>query len=166
MENSQPEEVRFRFNYLSLLAVDRFKISYNIAVRYYRKNGGAGPEPKRFRWLERVIKYMDYRFIADLLADVKVPSEGILSRVLQKDEHVNITLFGFSPGQELSTHSAPTPAVLYFLSGESDVTLGDDVHHAGTGSFAYMPPLLPHAIAAKTATMMLLVQIKTPKADA
>ena len=166
MENSQPEEVRFRFNYLSLLAVDRFKISYNIAVRYYRKNGAAGPEPKRFRWLERVIKYMDYRFIADLLADVKVPSEGILSRVLQKDEHVNITLFGFSPGQELSTHSAPTPAVLYFLSGESDVTLGDDVHHAGTGSFAYMPPLLPHAIAAKTATMMLLVQIKAPKADA
>jgi quercetin dioxygenase-like cupin family protein len=166
MENSQPEEVRFRFNYLSPLAVDRLKISLDIVVRYHRKNGGAGPEPKRFRWLERVIKYMDYKFIADLLADVKVPSEGVLSRVLQKDEHVNITLFGFSPGQELSTHSAPTPAVLYFLSGESDVTLGDDMHHAGTGSFAYVPPLLPHAIAAKTATMMLLVQIKTPKADA
>ena len=54
---------------------------------------------------------MDYKFIADLLADVNVPTEGILSRVLQKDEHVNITLFGFSAGQELSTHSAPTPAV-------------------------------------------------------
>jgi hypothetical protein len=26
-----------------------------------------------------------------------------------------------------------------------------------------MPPLLPHAIAAKSATMMLLVQIKLPK---
>jgi quercetin dioxygenase-like cupin family protein len=54
---------------------------------------------------------MDYKFIADLLENVKAPNEGILSRVLQKDEHVNITLFGFSPGQELSTHSAPTPAV-------------------------------------------------------
>jgi quercetin dioxygenase-like cupin family protein len=106
---------------------------------------------------------MDYKFIADLLADVNVPTEGILSRVLQKDEHVNITLFGFSPGQELSTHSAPAPAVLYFLNGEADVTLGDDVHQAKTGSFAYMPPLLPHAIAAKSATMMLLVQIKLPK---
>jgi len=106
---------------------------------------------------------MDYQFIADLLEDVNVPTEGILSRVLQKDEHVNITLFGFSPGQELSTHSAPTPAVLYFLNGEADVTLGDDVHQAKTGSFAYMPPLLPHAIAAKSATMMLLVQIKLPK---
>ncbi len=107
---------------------------------------------------------MDYKFFADLLADVNVPTEGILSRVLQKDEHVNITLFGFSPGQELSTHSAPTPAVLYFLNGEADVTLGDDVHQAKTGSFAYMPPLLPHAIAARSATMMLLVQIKLPKA--
>jgi len=39
---------------------------------------------------------MDYKFIADLLADVNVPTEGILSRVLQKDEHVNITLFGLA----------------------------------------------------------------------
>jgi quercetin dioxygenase-like cupin family protein len=105
---------------------------------------------------------MEYKFIADLLADIKPPSEGILSRVLQKDEHVNITLFEFSPGQGLSTHSAPTPAVLYFLNGEVDVTLGDDVHQARAGSFAYMPPLLPHAIAAKDVTMMLLVQIKVP----
>lgn len=38
------------------------------------------------------------------------------------------------------------------------------MHHAKAGSFAYMPPLLPHAIAAKTATTMLLIQIKmTPK---
>jgi quercetin dioxygenase-like cupin family protein len=109
---------------------------------------------------------MDYKFIADLTADVQIPHEGILSRVLQKDDHVNITLFGFSPGEELSTHSAPTPAVLYFLNGEADVTLGEDVHHARTGSFAFMPPLLPHAIAAKTATMMLLEQIKTPKPSA
>jgi len=106
---------------------------------------------------------MDYRFIADLLDDVKVPAEGILSRILQKDEHVNITLFGFSPGQELSMHSAPTPAVLYFLNGQADITLGDDVHQANAGSFVYMPPLLPHAVAAKEATTMLLVQIKVPK---
>jgi quercetin dioxygenase-like cupin family protein len=143
------------------VAINSSKASFYIVERSYRKNGDNQPEPKSFR--ERVIKQMPYKFIADLLADVKVPNEGILSRVLQKDEHVNITLFGFSSGQELSTHSAPTPAVLYFLNGEADVTLGEDVHHAKTGSFAYMPPLLPHAIAAKTATMMLLVQIKTPK---
>jgi quercetin dioxygenase-like cupin family protein len=104
-----------------------------------------------------------HKFIADLLADVSPPKDGILSRVLQKDEHVNITLFGFSPGQELSTHSAPTPGVLYFLSGEADLKLGEDTHQAKAGSFAYMPPMLPHAISAKTATMMLLVQVKVPR---
>ena len=105
---------------------------------------------------------MDYKFIDDLLATAEVPNEGIHSRVLQKDEHVNITLFGFSAGQELSTHSAPTPAVICILNGEADITLGEDVHHAKAGSFAYMPPLLPHAIAAKAATTMLLIQIKMP----
>ncbi len=106
---------------------------------------------------------MDYKFVTDLLTEAELPKEGIHSRVLQKDEQVNITLFGFSPGQELSTHSAPTPAVICILSGEADVTLGEDVHQARAGSFAYMPPLLPHAIAARAATTMLLIQIKTPK---
>lgn len=107
---------------------------------------------------------MDYKFIDDLLAAAEIPNEGIHSRVLQKDEHVNITLFGFSAGQELSTHSAPTPALICILTGEADITLGEDVHHAKAGSFAYMPPLLPHAIAANSATTMLLIQIKmTPK---
>ncbi|MGB8768824.1 MAG: cupin domain-containing protein [Candidatus Korobacteraceae bacterium] len=103
---------------------------------------------------------MDYKFIEDLFTAAEVPKEGIHSRVLQKDEHVNITLFGFSAGQELSLHSAPTPAVICILNGEADITLGEDIHQAKAGSFAYMPPLLPHAIAAKSATTMLLIQIK------
>src|SRR5512140_3391589 len=106
---------------------------------------------------------MDYRFIDDLVATAEVPQQGIHSRVLQKDEHVNITLFGFSSGQELSTHSAPTPAVICILSGDADIALGEDVHQAKAASFAYMPPLLPHALAAKTPVTMLLVQIKSPK---
>lgn len=115
-------------------------------------------------WHDRGVESIpQHKFIADLLADVSPPKDGILSRVLQKDEHVNITLFGFSPGQELSTHSAPTPAVLCFLSGEADLKLGEDTHQAKAGSFAYMPPMLPHAISAKTATMMLLVQVKVPR---
>jgi quercetin dioxygenase-like cupin family protein len=106
---------------------------------------------------------MDYNFIDDLLTSAEVPKEGIHSRVLQKDEHVNITLFGFSAGQELSTHSAPTPAVICILDGEADIMLGEDVHHATAGSFAYMQPLLPHAISAKAPTRMLLIQIKVPR---
>lgn len=103
---------------------------------------------------------MEYTFIADLLAESKLPEKGILSNVLHKDESSNITLFGFSAGQELSAHSAPTPAILYFLEGEADVQLGEDTVQARAGSFVFMPPMLTHGITAKTAIKLLLIQIK------
>ncbi len=105
---------------------------------------------------------MDYTFLANLQQEFALPEKGILSRVLHKDEHANVTLFGFAAGEELSAHSAPTPAVLYFLEGEADVQLGNDTVNAQPGSFVYMPPMLPHGIAARTALRMLLVQMKAP----
>lgn len=103
---------------------------------------------------------MDYTFLANLQQELAPPEDGILSRILRKDEKVNITLFGFSTGQELSAHSAPTPAILYFLDGEAEVQLGKDKVSARPGSFVYMPPMLTHGISAKSPVRMLLIQIK------
>ena len=103
---------------------------------------------------------MDYTFLANLQEELALPEKGILSHVLQKDDHVNVTLFGFSAGEELSAHSAPTPAILYFLEGEANVQLGQDTVNAQAGTFVYMPPMLPHGILAKTPVRMLLVQMK------
>ena len=103
---------------------------------------------------------MDYTFLTNLQTEFALPETGIMSRLLHKDDHVNVTLFGFSAGQELSVHSAPTPAVLYFIEGEAEVLLGQDKVNAQPGSFVYMPPMLPHGSSAITAVRMLLVQIK------
>jgi quercetin dioxygenase-like cupin family protein len=103
---------------------------------------------------------MDYTYLNDLQTELELPAKGILSRVLQKDEHVNITLFGFSAGESLSSHSAPTPAVLYILEGEAEVQLGESKVNAQQGSFIYMPPMLLHGIHARSPLRMLLVQIK------
>jgi len=103
---------------------------------------------------------MDYTFLANLHQEFAPPEDGILSRILHKDDKVNVTLFGFSAGQELSAHSAPTPAILYFLDGEAEVQLGEDKVSAQPGSFVYMPPMLTHGISAKSPVRMLLVQIK------
>ncbi len=105
---------------------------------------------------------MEYKFIPELKDEVGVPNEGIISKVIHKDQFVNVTLFGFSKGEELSTHSAPTPAVLQFLSGEAEIKLGDDTMKVKPGSFAYMSPALPHAIAATSECVMLLIQVKVP----
>jgi quercetin dioxygenase-like cupin family protein len=103
---------------------------------------------------------MDYTFFANLQQEFALPEKGILSRVLHKDERINATLFGFAAGEELSAHSAPTPAVLYFLEGEAELQLGTDKVQARAGSFAYLPPMLSHGISARTGLRMLLVQMK------
>jgi quercetin dioxygenase-like cupin family protein len=103
---------------------------------------------------------MSYTFVANLQQEFALPEKGILSQVLQKDNNVNVTLFGFSAGEELSAHSAPTPAILYFLDGNAEVQLGEDKVNAQPGSFVYMPPMLTHGISAKSPLRMLLVQMK------
>jgi quercetin dioxygenase-like cupin family protein len=103
---------------------------------------------------------MDYAFFANLQQEFTLPEKGILSRILHKDEKVIVTLFGFAAGEELSAHSAPTAAVLYFLEGEAELQLGTDIVKAEAGSFVYMPPMISHGISAKTKLRMLLVQMK------
>jgi len=103
---------------------------------------------------------MDYTFFANRQQEFTLPEKGILSRVLYKDEKVNVTLFGFAPGEELSAHSAPTPAVLYFLEGQAELQLGTDKVKAEAGSFVYMPPMLSHGVSSRTGLRMLLVQMR------
>lgn len=102
-------------------------------------------------------------FLQNLDAPQPLPENGILSRTLQNDDRSKIIHFTFAPGSELSAHTAPFPATLYFIRGEASLTLGDESVPAAAGSFAYMPPNLEHAIKARTETVMLLSMWKNPK---
>ena len=101
-----------------------------------------------------------YRFFPNLEAEVSIPENGILSRTLYNHEHVKVLIFGFAAGQELSAHTAPMAASVYFVSGEAKLTLGAEVQDVRENSFAYMPPQLPHGIVAKTPVGMLLSMYK------
>jgi quercetin dioxygenase-like cupin family protein len=101
---------------------------------------------------------LDYTFVADLLALMpEIPADTILSRTIYKDDQVKGTLFGFAAGQELSEHTAARPALLHFLAGEAQLTLGDDTLQARPGAWTYMPAHLPHSIVAETPVVMLLL---------
>lgn len=104
---------------------------------------------------------VDYKFIQNLEIEIpEIPADSIVSRSLLKNEHVDVILFGFAAGQELSEHTSSRPAMLHFISGEADLTLGADKMSAAAGAWVYMPPRLPHSILAKTAVTMLLVMVK------
>ena len=105
----------------------------------------------------------EYTFVADVVKEVTIPENGILSRTLHSDERSKLLLFGFAPGQELSAHTAPMPAILYIAQGEATLRLGGDVREAGAGTLVHMPPLLEHGIQAKTEVVMVLVLLKQPR---
>ncbi len=102
-----------------------------------------------------------YAFVDDLREHVPVPERGILSTTLQADEHSKIIQFVFAPGQELSAHTAPFPAILYIAKGEADLTLGDDAKQAAEGTLVHMTAQLPHSVKAKTELVMLLIMLKS-----
>lgn len=106
----------------------------------------------------------NYFLTPDVLAEARVPEKGILSQTLHNDDHVKVILFGFAEGQELSAHTAPFPAMLYFVQGQAALTLGDDAREAAAGTLVHMPPNLTHGIVAKKPLVMLLVMFKSARA--
>ena len=81
----------------------------------------------------------DYTLLPELRREVDVPTDGILSRTVFSSDRVKAVMFGFDTGQELSEHTAGTPAVIEILDGEAEILLGTDRHAGGAGR------LDPHA---------------------
>lgn len=99
--------------------------------------------------------------LAFLIPDI--PTDSIISRTIFQDEQLKVVLFGFAQGQELSEHTASQPALLLFISGEADLTLGEERLKAIPGTFVHMTAKLPHSVQARTPVVMLLLLLKEPE---
>ncbi|MGD9637222.1 MAG: cupin domain-containing protein [Pirellulales bacterium] len=102
-----------------------------------------------------------YTLHSDLDRPLDMPADGTMSRTLHQDERAKVVLFNLCAGQELSEHTASTPAIMHFLAGEAEVTLGPDAVAANAGTWIHMPPQMPHSIRARTPVVMLLTLLKT-----
>jgi quercetin dioxygenase-like cupin family protein len=103
---------------------------------------------------------MTYTHFSDLVKEVQPPDKGTLSRTLFNNDRMKAVAFGFAQGEGLSGHAASLPAVLHFLQGEANMTLGDDTLEAKPGTWVYMAKGLRHSIQAKTPVVMLLLLVK------
>lgn len=103
---------------------------------------------------------MSYTSIPNLTSQIEIPEEGILSRVLFKDDQIRVVGFGFDTGQELSEHTAAVPAILQVVSGRMAGTLGADVIDLGPGSWVHMPADLAHSVRALEPSLLLLTLLQ------
>jgi quercetin dioxygenase-like cupin family protein len=99
-----------------------------------------------------------FQNLSALITDI--PDDSIVSRTIFDDDRLKGVLFGFAPGQELSEHTSAHPAVLHFIEGQAEVTLGDEMMAAEPGSWVHMPARLPHGITANSRVIMLLLMFK------
>ena len=102
----------------------------------------------------------DYTHFVDLAKEVEPPDDGILTRTLFNDDNVKVVIFGFGQGEELSEHTASTPAILHFIEGEATLMLGDDTVEGQPGTWLHMPANLQHSVKTKTPVVMLLLLLK------
>lgn len=98
----------------------------------------------------------NYLVIQDLCKQVEIPKDGTLSRTIHQNERVKIVLFGFAGGQELSRHTAASAAIVQIVEGQIRFTLDGEERELTTGSWVFMEPNVPHALYARTDSVMLL----------
>ena len=101
-----------------------------------------------------------YHLVQNLNTELVIPENGIISRTIHQDDQLKVMLFGFSNGHEMSEHTAPVPAIMHFLQGRAEITLGVEKSNAGEGAWVHMAANLPHSILAKSPVLMLLILVK------
>ena len=91
---------------------------------------------------------------------VAFSENSIVSKVIAKSDKVNLTLFAFDKGQNLSRHSSPFNALIQILEGSARIEIGENSFELDEGQVIIMPADIPHAVESVTAFKMLLTMYK------
>jgi quercetin dioxygenase-like cupin family protein len=93
-----------------------------------------------------------------LKEEVLYVEKQVVSKTLTQTSNVNITLFAFDKGEEISTHSAPGDALVYVTEGQVTITIGDNEPvKVKEGEVILMPANIPHRLEANERFKMMLV---------
>ena len=98
--------------------------------------------------------------IYSLRESVSYSKGSVVSKIIQKEEAGNLTLFAFDEGQNLSEHTAPYDALVQVIEGRARVIINKKEYLLEEGNFIIMPSNVPHALEAITQFKMLLVMIR------
>jgi quercetin dioxygenase-like cupin family protein len=88
--------------------------------------------------------------------EVAVQPGAVVSKVLHRDDGLNVTVFAFDVGEPLSEHTAARAAVVQVQSGRLRFVVDGEEIDLSAGSWLYMAPGAPHSLVATEPTVMLL----------
>lgn len=112
--------------------------------------------------MQHIIKNIDLSRVIEMESLVEYQKGDVVSRTLAQGKNLSLTLFAFSKGEEISSHSSSGDAMVYLLDGEAEITIGDEAFTLKKGQTIVMPAGIPHALFAKEDFKMLLVVVFKP----
>lgn len=102
------------------------------------------------------MKNMEKAKVLTLAEQVEYSDGQVVSKTLQQNAAVSITLFAFDEGEEISTHAAGGDALVVCLDGKGRITIDGVAHTLTAGECIIMPAGHPHAVFAEKRFKMLL----------
>jgi quercetin dioxygenase-like cupin family protein len=104
---------------------------------------------------------MTHHATPDVAAEVQIQSGGIVSKVIHRDDILNITAFAFDTGQELTEHRTARTALVQVITGRLLLKADGEELDAGPGFWLHMAPDTPHSLIASEPTIMLLTLLRS-----
>ena len=99
---------------------------------------------------------MPHVLIIELPSEVAIQPDAVVSKVVHRGDGMNVTVFGFDTGEELTEHQAARTAVVQVLSGRLRFTVDGEELELVPGSWLHVTPDTPHSLIATEPTIMLL----------
>jgi quercetin dioxygenase-like cupin family protein len=98
--------------------------------------------------------------LSDITTSLEIPEDGVLSKVLYRDDDIRVVGFAFDTGQELTEHTAAVPVVVQVISGRFQFTVGDEESEIGLDSWIHLEASAPHSLVALEPSRLLLTLLK------
>ena len=94
---------------------------------------------------------------AELKKLIEYPTSGILSKAVNKNDKVEISLFCMAKGTDLSEHTSTREGIIIVLDGKGEFILEGKSIEMLPGVFIYMSANAVHALKAQENTAFLLI---------
>lgn len=109
--------------------------------------------------MAEIMKNMKKAEVLKLKDQVAYQEGQVVSKTLVQNPAVNITLFSFSKGEEISAHESGGDAFVVCLDGVGEVTIDGVKYELKEGDAVIMPARCPHAVYGKENFKMLLTVV-------
>jgi len=91
---------------------------------------------------------------------IAIQPGSVVSKVIHREDALNVTAFGFDAGEGLSEHQTSWTALVQVLSGRLRFTVDDEELDLVPGLWLHMSSGTSHALEATEPTVMLLTLLR------